>query len=71
MKRYLIQVASSGQDCFIAECDGDPGRTLIKSSAKVFKTKCKAEFVKQKLKAKYPNREFKVVEFDHDKKIII
>lgn len=62
MKRYIIQVASSGKDCFIANCEGDPGRTLIKESAKVFTSKEKADKVKLKLEKQWSNRAFKVVE---------
>ena len=62
MKIYLIQIASSGRDCFYAGGYGDPDRTLIKESAKVFTSKEKADKVKLKLEKQWSNRAFKVVE---------
>ena len=62
MKRYIIQVASSGKDCFIANCEGDPGRTLERLCAKAFRNKSLAKKEKRRLDKYYPNREFKVIE---------
>ena len=62
MKQYIIQIASSGRDCFYAGCDGDPGRTLIKESAKVYDSKNKADKSKLKLEKDWSNRIFEVVE---------
>lgn len=61
-KRYLIEVASSGRACYIAGWNGDPGRTLLKESARVFVSKEKADKAKLKLDKQWPNRAFKVIE---------
>lgn len=47
---YLLKF--SNQDCWIAPWEGDPGRTLIRDSAKTFATKKQAEkFAAQTIKA--------------------
>jgi hypothetical protein len=52
---YCIKVLSS-EPCWIANWDGDPGRTLIKGSAKTFKNKKSAEKLCKKITETYPNR---------------
>lgn len=62
MKKYIIQLPNSNPTCFIANWDGDPGRTLLRSRSKIFRSKGSAEEAKETLEAKYPNRKYKVVE---------
>ena len=52
---YCIKVQAN-HDCWIADWDGDPGRTLVKENAKTFKRKSDAEKLCKKMKIKYPNR---------------
>jgi hypothetical protein len=54
---YCIKVQAN-HDCWIADWDGDPGRTLVKENAKTFKRKSDAEKIRKEMKAKYPNRNF-------------
>lgn len=54
---YCIKVQAD-KDCWIADFDGDPGRTLIKESARTFKRKVFAEMLCDDLKNQYPNRNF-------------
>ena len=42
--------------CWIADWEGDPGRTRVKENAKTFKSKSDAEKLCEKIKSKYPNR---------------
>ena len=42
--------------CWIADWEGDPGRTLVKENAKTFKLKTDAEKLCSEMKAKYHNR---------------
>ena len=62
MKKYIIQLPNSNPTCFVANWDGDPGRTLLRSRAKTFKSKEAADRYIETLEAKYPNRKYKVVE---------
>lgn len=52
---YCIKVQAN-HDCWIADWDGDPGRTLVRENAKTFKRKSDAEKLCKKMKVKYPNR---------------
>lgn len=52
---YCIKVQAN-HDCWIADLDGDPGRTLVRENAKTFKCKSDAEKLCKKMKVKYPNR---------------
>lgn len=52
---YCIKVQAN-HDCWIADWDGDPGRTLVKENAKTFKRKSDAEKQCKEVKAKYSNR---------------
>ena len=52
---YCIKVQAN-HDCWIADWDGDPGRTLVKENAKTFKRKSDAEKLCNEMKVKYPNR---------------
>jgi hypothetical protein len=52
---YCIKVQAN-HECWIADWDGDPGRTLVKGNAKTFKRKSDAEKLCNEMKAKYPNR---------------
>jgi len=59
---YCIKVLAN-ELCYIANWDGDPGRTLVKESAKTFKSKTLADKYFKKIKVKYPNRLFWVEPF--------
>jgi len=52
---YCIKVQANNE-CWIADWDGDPGRTIVKENAKTFKRKLDAEKLCNKMKVKYPNR---------------
>jgi hypothetical protein len=52
---YCIKVQAN-HDCWIADWNGDPGRTLVKENAKTFKRKSDAEKLCNEMKIKYPNR---------------
>ena len=52
---WCIKVKAN-HDCWIADWEGDPGRTLVKENAKTFKSKTEAEKLCKKMKSKYPNR---------------
>ena len=52
---WCIKVQAN-HDCWIADCSGDPGRTLVKENAKTFINKSDAENLYSKIKLKYPNR---------------
>jgi len=52
---FCIKVQAN-HDCWIADWDGDPGRTLVKENAKTFKSKSEAENLCSEMKVKYPNR---------------
>ena len=54
---WCIKVKAN-KDCWIADWDGDPGRTLVKKHAKTFINKSDAEKLCSKIKSKYPNRYF-------------
>lgn len=62
MKKYIIQLPNSNPMCFVANWDGDPGRTLLKRRAKTFRSKESADKYREILEVKYPNRKYKVVE---------
>ena len=52
---WCIKVQAN-HDCWIADWEGDPGRTLVKENTKTFKSKTEAENLCKKMKSKYPNR---------------
>jgi hypothetical protein len=52
---WCIKVQAN-HDCWIADWEGDPGRTLVKENAKTFKSKSDAEKLCKNIKSKYPNR---------------
>lgn len=52
---YCIKVQAN-HDCWIADLDGDPGRTLVKGNAKTFKRKSDAKKLCKEMRRKYPNR---------------
>ena len=52
---WCIKVQANNE-CWIADWDGDPGRTLVKENAKTFPNKSDAEKLCDKIKSKYPNR---------------
>ena len=56
---YLIRIQAN-HSCWIADVAGDPGRTLVKSSAKVYEAKISAVVALMKLRQEYPNRAFKI-----------
>jgi len=49
------------QDCWIAPWDGDPGRTLIRESAKEFKSEAQAQKFAKKILKSCSFREFSLV----------
>ena len=51
----------SNQDCWIAPWEGDPGRTLIRESAKVFKSEAQAKKFAEKIIKANSFREFSLV----------
>ena len=51
----------SDHDCWIAPWDGDPGRTLVRESAKDFPTKEKAQKFADKIIKENIHRKFKLV----------
>lgn len=53
---YILKFKDN--ECWIAPWEGDPGRTLIKNSAKLFYTKEKAEIFKRKILKKNSHRNF-------------
>lgn len=57
--RCLIRVQAN-HDCWIANVDGDPGRTTVKENAKVYPNKTFADGQKRQFEQKYPNRSFSV-----------
>lgn len=57
---FLIRVKAN-HDCWIANHGhGDPARTLVRSSARVFETYVMALKLLVALEERYPNRSFKV-----------
>lgn len=55
---YFIVVFENGNEPFyLADWEGDPGRTLLKGNAKRFPTKIKAEKAKNKAIKDYPLRQ--------------
>lgn len=56
---YILKLKES--ECWIAPWTGDPGRTLIKESAKLFDTKEKAEIFRRKLLKKNNYRKFDLI----------
>ena len=57
--KCLIRVQAN-HDCWIADTDGDPGRTTIKENARVYSSKYLADNQKKHYGKKYPNRAFVV-----------
>lgn len=51
----------STQDCWIAPWEGDPGRTLIRESAKEFKTEARANKYASKIIKENSFRKFSLV----------
>ncbi|EPS48157.1 hypothetical protein [Clostridium botulinum] len=51
----------SNQDCWIAPWEGDPGRTLIRDSAREFKSKAAAEKFANKIIKTNSYRKFSLV----------
>jgi len=49
------------QECWIAPWDGDPGRTLVKDNAKLFKTSDSASKFSKKIIAKNCQRPFDLI----------
>lgn len=62
MRKWCIRVQAKN-DCWIADWEGDPGRTLVKESAKIFNSKKDAEKLCEEIKIKYPNRNVWVEKF--------
>lgn len=50
-----------GINCWIANFDGDPGRTLIKEDARIFETTKKAENFKKRCLKKNSHRRFNLI----------
>ena len=56
---YILKFADC--DCWIADWTGDPGRTLVKESAKLFKTLQSAEIASKKLIKQNEHRNFELI----------
>ena len=54
---YVIRVKAN-HDCWLADVDGDPGRTTIKENAIVYSSKYLADNLREHLEVNYTNREF-------------
>lgn len=55
--RCFLAMFDKGKEPFyLANCEGDPGRTLLKANAKKFKTQALAEKAIKKAVKKYPQR---------------
>jgi len=59
--KCLIRVQAN-HDCWIANVEGDPGRTTIKENAEVYSGEHRANIRKKYYEKKYPNRVFSVEE---------
>jgi hypothetical protein len=59
---YLISVKAN-HNCWISNIEGDPGRTLLKENAQVYKDKKIADLVCYSLGLEYENRKFFVEMF--------
>jgi len=59
--RYVVRLAEYG-NCWLADWGGDPGRTLVENSAKLWSTKRAAERAAKVAKKLYPWRMIGVVE---------
>lgn len=56
---YILKF--SDHDCWIAEWDGDPGRTLVRDSARKFKSKKQAEKIAEKIIKDNSHRKFNLM----------
>ena len=56
---YILKFEDN--ECWIASWSGDPGRTLIRESAKLFDTKEKAKIFKKKILKKNSHRDFDLI----------
>ena len=59
--KYVIKLQ---EDVFIADWDGDPGRTPLIGNAKIFKSQESAQEFLRKTKEKYPFRIFNNAEIE-------
>ena len=55
--KYLVRVKSE-HDCWLADINGDPGRTRIKASAKRYDSKILAEAAKSAKEVLFPFRSY-------------
>lgn len=56
---YIVQVPSS-KPCFLADWEGDPGRTLIRTAACQFTSKRQAEEYIERVLDENPHRNWKL-----------
>jgi hypothetical protein len=54
---FLAMFENGNEPFYLANWEGDPGRTLLKINAKQFKTQALAEKAIKKAVIKYPNRD--------------
>ena len=68
---FLAMFENGNEPFYLANWEGDPGRTLLKVNAKQFKTQALAEKAIKKAVQKYPQRNLvgKVVEYNARKLI--
>ena len=57
--KCLIKVQAN-HNCWIADVNGDPGRTTIKENARVYSSKYLADNQRKHYEKQYPNRAFSV-----------
>jgi hypothetical protein len=63
---FLAMFKNGNEPFYLANWEGDPGRTLLKVNAKKFRTQALAEKAIKKVVQKYPHRNLvgKVVEYN-------
>ncbi len=55
-ENYLVVSTNEGQPWWLAEVEGDPGRTIVRENAKVFDSKSKAQSAIKRVIKRYPHR---------------
>lgn len=60
MSQYLIRLTKSSEPCWVADWEGDPGRTLVKENAKRYLNEIVAARALRRLRSLYPFREMEI-----------
>lgn len=60
---FRIRLSGSIQPCWVADCEGDPGRTCKAEDALSWRSQGAAGAYLQSLKEDYPNRQFELDQF--------